>query len=140
MVETSRFDWRRSLVGEHDIGVPVLLFAFLGSALAWAVHFNLIYFLVALFCTTGWRGGAAAVGIATVVFFAISVAAGVVAYRQWRAHARGTRSWDTALAETSGRVSFLLLIGMISAMLFTLLILFEGVPIFFVPTCPEFVE
>ncbi len=127
-------------MGEHDIGISVLLFAFLGSPLAWAVHFNLIYLLVALFCTTGWRGAPAAVGIATVVFLAISAAAGVVAYRQWRAHARGTRGWDTALAETSGRVSFLLLIGMISAVLFTTLILFEGVPIFFVPPCSEFVE
>ena len=133
---TSRGHWRRALTGEHEIGVPLLLFAFLGPPVAWSLHFLLIYFLVALFCTTGWSGAAVSVGVATVPFAAISVAAGVVSYRRWRERREG-QAWDRAAAEPGGWGTFFLVMGMFGAVLFTVMIVAEAVPVLFVPTCAE---
>jgi small-conductance mechanosensitive channel len=139
VTETSRGRWRRPLMGEHEIGVPTLLFAFLGAPVAWAVHFLVIYFLVALFCTTGWQGAGLAVAVATVAFAAVSVAAGVVAYRRWRERRDG-QSWDGAAAEPGGWGTFFLVMGMFGAVLFSALIVAEALPPLFVPTCSEYVS
>jgi small-conductance mechanosensitive channel len=136
VTQTSRGHWRRALMGEHEIGIPVLLFAFLGSPVAWSLHFLLIYFLVALFCTAGWSGVAAAVWIATVPFLAVSAASGVVAFRRWRERREG-QAWDTATAAPGGWATLLLVMGMLGAVLFTALIAAEALPVLFVAPCPE---
>lgn len=136
VTETSRGHWRRALMGEHEIGVGVLLFAFLGAPAAWSVHFLVIYFLVALFCTTGWSGVTAAVWIATVPLLAVSAASGWVAFRRWSERREG-QGFAAATAAPGGWATFLLIMGMLGAVLFTALIAAEALPVLFAPPCPE---
>lgn len=136
VVDTDRFGWKRALLGEHEAGVGVILFAFLGPATAWTLHFLVIYFLVALYCTTGRRDVTAVVLAATVVFALMSVAAGVVGYRAW-SRERGDQGWAEAVTGGAKWSTFLLVMGVLSSGLFTLLIVLEGLPPLFVPACPE---
>ena len=136
VADTDRSGGKRALLGEHEAGVGVILFAFLGPATAWTLHFLVCYFLVALYCTTG-RGGATGVILgATAVFAVMSVAAGVVGYRAWDRE-RGDQGWAEAVTGGAKWSSFLLVMGMLSSVLFTLLIVLEGLPPLFVPACPE---
>lgn len=136
VVDTERLRRRRPLLGEHEAGVGVILFAFLGPALAWTLHFLVIYFLVALHCTTGRRDATGAVLAATVLFAAVSAAAGVVGLRAWKRE-RGEQGWMEAVTGGAKWSSFLLVMGILSSVLFTLLIVLEGLPPLFVPTCAE---
>lgn len=70
-------------------------------------------------------------GIATLALGAVSVASGVVAWRAWR----GRR--DREETASSGTVHLLLVMGMLGAVLFTLIIVAEGLPPLFVPPCSE---
>ncbi|HET7322181.1 MAG TPA: hypothetical protein VFI96_06775 [Longimicrobiaceae bacterium] len=127
-MERSRGHRKRSLWGARDIGLARLFFGALGAPAAWALHFNLVYFLDALFCTTGRTGITLAVAIATLTLGAVAVVAGIVAYRGWR----DRRGIETPSA---GTVRLLLAMGAIGAVLFTALIVAEGLAPFFVPAC-----
>lgn len=135
-VETGRGHWKRPLLGEHEIGAGKLLVAFLGPPLAWGLHFLTIYFLVALFCTTGWRGAGLSIALATALFAALCAGAGLVAFRRWRErHER--QSWVAALTEAEGWDTFFLIMGVLGAVLFTALIIVEALPPLFFPICSE---
>jgi hypothetical protein len=123
-----------TLVGAREAGLPMILFALLGAPVAWSLRLLGAYFLVALFCAQGWRGGAAAILATTAVLAGVSAASGVVAFRKWQA-LRGGEDWLSGLTQPQGRVSFLLVVGAMNAVLFTLLILLEGLPVLFVPVC-----
>lgn len=138
MVNTARADWRRPLMGEHEIGLATLLFVLLGPPLAWTLHFLVSYFIVALFCTSGWSGVGMAVGVTTVLLTPVSAAAGVLAYRIWRQ--REYRGWRSSVAEPGGWARFFLIMGMLGAVMFTGLIVLEAIPPLFVPPCSEVVS
>lgn len=121
-------------IGEQDVPLRTLLFAGFGSAVSWGVHFNLVYFLNALFCTTGMRGGDVAVFASTALFAALSLVAGWIAWRKWRALGN-TRRMNDAIEGPTGRTSILLFIGMAGGVLFTLLIVVEGLVPLFVREC-----
>jgi hypothetical protein len=121
-------------VGEHEVPILTLLFASVGPGVAWGIHFNLVYFLNALFCTTGRSGGAIATYAATALFAAVSLAAGWVAWRKWRMLGNDMQV-DDAIGKPSGRTSILLFIGMASSVLFTLFIITEGLVPLFVRPC-----
>lgn len=123
--------------GEPRVGISTLVFGFLGSAVAWTVHFNLVYFLNTLFCTAGWRGADLVVLLSAVPFGGISAASGLVAYRKWR-DLRGAGSWEEGLADSGGRSGALLMMGVAGSVLFTLLIVLESLAPIYVPTCAEF--
>lgn len=133
MSDTKRFGWRRALLGEHEAGVATLLFVLLGPALAWTLHFLVIYFLVALYCTTGRRDVTVEILIATGVFAVVSAAAGWLGVRVWRRES--DQGWAEAVTGEAGWSSFLLIMGVLSSVLFTLLIVLEGLPPLFVPAC-----
>ncbi|HEX7120165.1 MAG TPA: hypothetical protein VF212_15325 [Longimicrobiales bacterium] len=118
--------------------VSLLIFGLLGSAVAWIVHFNLVYFLNTLFCTAGWRGGDLVVFLSAIPFGAVSAASGLVAYRRWR-ELRGHGSWEDGVADSGGRSGVLLMMGVAGSVLFTLLIVLESFAPIYVPTCGEFV-
>lgn len=123
-------------MGEHEVGLPALLFCLLGPPLAWTLHFLVIYFLVALYCTTGRSSVVVETGIATVLAGGASVWAGVVGFRGWRRH----RGREPLLAALSGQIdagTFLLIMGILGAAYFTVLIVLEALPPLFVPTCAE---
>jgi hypothetical protein len=118
------------------VGVPKLVFGILGSAVAWAVHFNLIYFLNTLFCTAGWRGADLAVLLSAVPFAGFSAAAGIVAYRRWR-EVGGGGGWENGLADPGSRIGGLFAMGAAGSVLFTVLIGMQSLAPLFVPTCAE---
>jgi hypothetical protein len=125
---------RRTLAGEHEIPFRTLGFAVLGAPLAWVVHLGVSYFLVALGCSTRWSGTDAALAVATLLLAAVAAGAGLVAHRAWR-QVRVQQAWLTSMGEPRGRSSFLTLVGVGVAAIFTLLILLAGLPPLFVPTC-----
>lgn len=124
--------------GARPVRVSLLIFGLLGSAVAWIVHFNLVYFLNTLFCTAGWRGGDLVVFLSAIPFGAVSAASGLVAYRRWR-ELRGHGSWEDGVADSGGRSGVLLMMGVAGSVLFTLLIVLESFAPIYVPTCGEFV-
>lgn len=126
----------RSEFGGTDLGIGAVLFATLGAPVAWAVHLGLIYFLAALACTTRWRGPSVTLAIlgATALLAGLAAASGVFAYRRWRAMGGGG-AWDRVLDVPGGRGGFYWMLGMLLAALFTLVIVLEGLPPLFVPTC-----
>jgi nicotinamide riboside transporter PnuC len=138
VVDTSRGGWKRALLGEHETGVWVLLFTLLGPPIAWSLHFLVIYFLVALYCTEAWTGAGVAIVVTTIVFGAISFVAGWLAYQRWRQRGEGV-GIVSAMAEQSDWGSFILLMGLLGSILFTFLIVAEALPAAFVPLCSEFV-
>jgi hypothetical protein len=121
---------------ERRVRPATLAFSFLGSAVLWAIHFNLVYFLNTLFCSGGWGSGDVVVMLTAVPFGAASAASGIVAYRKWR-ELRAGRSLRTGLVEHGGRSSVLLVMGIAASVLFTLLIVLESFAPIYVPSCPE---
>ena len=126
----------RQEVGGHDLGIGPLLIATLGAPVAWALHRAVCYFLVALACTTSWRGTGVTVAIlaVTAVLGAFSAWCGRFSYRRWRALG-GEGGWDRALDRPGGRGGFYWILGVLLSGLFTLVIVLEGLPPLFVPTC-----
>ena len=54
-------------LGAQDIPLRVLLFASLGPGVAWALHFNVVYLLTAMFCSMNRTGADVFIYIATGV-------------------------------------------------------------------------
>ena len=123
-------------LGGQELGIGAIVFATLGAPVAWAVHLGLCYFLVALACTTAWRGAGVTIAIlvATLVLAAVSVASGVFAYRRWRAMGGGD-GWDQALSSPGGKGGFYWMLGVLMSGLFTLVIVLEGLGPLFVDAC-----
>lgn len=122
----------RTTLGEHQIPLLTLFFATLGGPVAWTLHLAVSYLLVALGCNVSWAGTDAALGVTTLLFAGAAAASGWAAHRNWR-RLRGERDW--MVADPQGHSPFLLMVGMCSAALFLLLILLNGLPPLFVPTC-----
>ncbi len=125
--------------GRRRVGTPTLLFAFLGSAVTWAIHFNLVYFINTLFCTEGWRGGDLVVLLSAIPFGAVSAASGLVAYRKWR-DLRQEASWEEGVADAGGHRGSILMMGAAGSVLFTALIVLESFGPIYVPPCAEFMR
>lgn len=121
-------------LGAQDVPLRILLFASLGPGVSWGIHLNLVYFLTALYCSTGRSGADIATYIATAVLLAVALIAGWVALRNWRRLGKGWSLMD-AVSGTSARTALLLFIGMASSILFGLVILVEGMVPMFVRSC-----
>ena len=121
-------------LGAQDIPLRVLLFASLGPGVAWALHFNVVYLLTAMFCSMNRTGADVFIYIATGVLLLMSLAAGWTAWRNWRKLGKGTRLTD-ASSGPSGRTTLLLFIGMASSVLFSLIIIVEGLVPMFLRSC-----
>lgn len=121
-----------------------LLAALVGSPLAWVVHFNGIYLIVAAWCAERWAGLGVAVAVLTAACAAAAIASGVLAFRLWRrgqsallsdAEPGGPEPWDARMGERGARGVFLAVIAVFMAAIFTWLILLEGLPPLFAPHC-----
>lgn len=121
-------------VGAHEVPLPRLLFATLGAPVSWGVHFNLVYFLNSLFCTTSSAGGDLAVYVATAAFAGTSLLAGWIALREWRAAGLSASLADTG-TRPLGRITIFLFIGIAGSVLFTLIIVLSGFAPVFLPQC-----
>lgn len=136
---------RRSTFGAHQPETRALLVAVLGTPVAWAVHFNGVYLIVAMWCSAGWPGARTAIVVFTLLCAAASTACGLLALRLWRRAREGLRvdeepgdpgPWDARMGERGARSVFLLVVAMFLGVLFTLGILLEGLPPLFAPLCP----
>jgi hypothetical protein len=119
--------------------LPALLIALLGGATAWTLHLLIAYAMVALDCSTAWDGGRAGIAVLTVVTLAATAASGLLARRLWvRARTVDRPSddaWDARMGDRTSRVAFLMVVGLVSAVLFGIAIVYEALPLLFVPVC-----
>lgn len=127
-----------------EVGRPMVL-ALLGGPVAWIVHFLGTYFIVALWCAARWGGIRVAIAAFTAVMLAVAVAAGALALRLWRrgqdalvsdAEPGEPESWDARMGERGARMSFLAVVALFMAALFSLLIVLEGLPGLLTQACP----
>ncbi|HYC31977.1 MAG TPA: hypothetical protein VEB59_06775 [Gemmatimonadales bacterium] len=124
---------------EHPAGVQVpswsrTLFAVLGGALAWTLHFLGSYALVAIACVEGWTAVRAPIAAATVALLLVAVWSTAAAWRGWR-RVSGDQTWDTALGEPKGWYAFLMLTGVLLGLISALTIALEGFGGVALPVC-----
>lgn len=116
-----------------------LWFGLLGGAVAWVAHLLVSYLLVEITCAPsslgftllGFSGSAVMLLALTLLTVLIALAAALVAYQDWRRFKRSAR--DAQMLRSSG--TDLSLIGFLLSGLFVLIILIEGLPIFFLRAC-----
>ena len=121
-----------------------MIVAVVGSPIAWTLHLMGSYILVTVWCSLGWGGLSLAIGVVTVACAALAIWSGAVALglrREGQAMLErdrepGTASgWEARMGERGARISFLAVMSIGSALLFTFLILLQGLPPLFTPPC-----
>jgi hypothetical protein len=139
--DMERADAQRGV--RDDAGAPggwTLLWALLGGPVVWGIHLLVTYVLLAYACTTGWTAGPRGVlAVISAVAVALTAWSGWVAWRWWHV-ARDTDrpeddAWDARMGERTARVSFLMVVGLFSALIFGIGIVYEAITIWFVPLC-----
>ena len=117
-------------------GAPTgrLLFALLGGAAAWSLHFLGSYAVASIGCVAGWRGIRETLAVGTLVLGAIAVWSTLVAWRDWRRVSAG-QSWDAALGEPRGWFAFLMLTGVLLGIVSAFTIALEGFGTLMLPVC-----
>ena len=122
-----------------------LLLALLGGPLAWTLHLLAGYLVVTVWCSSGWSGADQVVGILTLLCAGAAAASGMLAFRLWRQGQRvllrdeepgGPESWDSRMGERGARGAFLAVLALLMGGLFAYLIVLQGLPPLFAPTCP----
>ncbi|HEX6107552.1 MAG TPA: hypothetical protein VFZ26_18325 [Gemmatimonadales bacterium] len=123
----------------HPLGTETgptsrILFALLGGAAAWSLHFLASYAFVAIGCVAGWRGIRTSLAVGTLVLAAIAVWSTVVAWRDWR-RVSGDQRWDAALGEPRGWFAYLMLTGVLLGIVSAFTIALEGWGTLMLPVC-----
>lgn len=113
----------------HRRGMLALWAGWLLGPLAWAVHLQGSYLLVARVCHTGdtWL-----LHLLTLLTLALAGAGALIAWRQWQ---RIGRQWPNG-GGVATRSRFLAVAGMLLSGLSGLIILAEGIPNFVLGACP----
>ena len=124
---------------EHPAGVPIpslgyTLFAVLGGALAWTLHFLGSYAVVAIGCVDRWESVRLSIVIGTVLLGLAAAWSTLTAWRGWR-RVSGDQPWDVALSEPRGWYAFLMLTGILLGLVSLVTILLEGLGSVFLPLC-----
>ncbi len=124
---------------EHQLGTETaptgrLLFALLGGAAAWSLHFLLSYAVASIGCVYGWRGIRETLAIGTLALGAVAVWSTVVAGREWRRVSEG-QAWDAALGEPRGWFAYLMMTGVLLGAVSSLTIALEGWGTLMLPVC-----
>jgi hypothetical protein len=121
-------------VGTAGTSVRRTLFAVLGGALAWTLHFMGSYAVVAVGCVAGWGSIRVILAAETVVLTAIALWSTYVAWREWR-RSSGDQPWDTALSEPRGWYSWLMTAGILLGITSAFTIVLEGFGTLMLPLC-----
>lgn len=121
-------------LGTRDAPAGRLLFALLGGAAAWSLHFLGSYAAASIACAAGWRGIRGALAAGTLVLGGIAAWSTVVAWRDWRRVSAG-QSWDAALGEPRGWFAFLMLTGVLLGIVSAFTIALEGFGTLMLPVC-----
>lgn len=111
-----------------------VLFAVLGGALAWSVHFVGSYAIVSVGCVAGWGSTRWIVSAGTAVLGAVAVWSTVVAWREWR-RSSDDQPWDTSLSEPRGWYSWLMTVGVLMGFTGAFTIALEGFGTLMLPLC-----
>jgi len=110
------------------------LFAVLGGALAWSLHFLVSYALVSVGCVARWGGTLWILVVGTVLLAALALWSTVVAWRGWRGSG-DDQPWDTALSEPAGWYSWLMTVGVLMGITSAFTIVLEGFGTLMLPLC-----
>lgn len=111
------------------------LFAILGGAIAWTLHFLGSYAVIAIGCVAGWAPTARlVVAVGTVLFAGVAAWSTLIAWHEWRRVSGGQR-WDEALNEPRGWYPWLMLIGVLMGLTSILTIVLEGSGSLLLPAC-----
>lgn len=103
-------------------------YAMLGSAVAWAIHLSVMYFLVQPVCRLG---GEAWFHVVTVVALIMCIAAGIAAWR----HRPDDATFEHLFNGEGGWRSFVALFGVVASALFTYAIVYQWLPVLTTATC-----
>jgi hypothetical protein len=104
----------------------------LGSAVVWAVQLQTSYAMVPWACSSGHRWLLPAVSLAFLIAAAIP---GLISFKLWRRTSSGRVSERESRGD--GRRRFMAMLGMMDSAVFFLLILAQGLPVFFIHPCLE---
>lgn len=110
-------------------GILIATFAILGAPIIWALHFNVMYFLVQPVCRLG---GEMSFHIASVIALVSIVAA---AFTAWRVGRRVESSFREKLEGMGGWQGFVGAYGVISAALFAYAVIYSWSRVFFLDAC-----
>jgi len=121
-------------VGTAGTSAARTLFALLGGAIAWALHFLGSYAVVAIGCVAGWSATRLGVAAGTAALGALALWSTVVAWREWR-RSSGDQRWDTALSEPRGWYSWLMTVGLLMGITSAFTIVLEGFGTLMLPLC-----
>jgi hypothetical protein len=124
---------------EHQAGLPTaptgrLLFALLGGAGAWTLHFLGSYALAAIGCVQRWQGLREGLAVGTLALVLVAAWSTGVSWREWRRVSAG-QPWDSALSEPRGWFAYLMLTGVLMGALAVLTIALEGWGTLVLPVC-----
>jgi len=116
-----------------------LLVALLGGITAWSLHLLASYTVLAFGCTSRWAGTRPALIAVSIAALAATIGSGVVARRRWRMAREVDRPtddrWDARMGERTARVSFLMVVGLVLAIVSSIGVVFEAITIFLAPLC-----
>jgi hypothetical protein len=123
----------------HQLGIETattgrLLFALLGGAIGWSLHFLLSYAVASIGCVYGWRAIREILALGTLLLAAVAVWSTVVAWREWR-RVSGDQPWDSALGEPKGWFAYLMMTGALLGIVSVLAIVLEGWGTLALPVC-----
>jgi hypothetical protein len=121
-------------VGTAGTSAGRTLFALLGGAIAWTLHFMGSYAVVAIGCVAGWPSTRLIVAVETVALAALALWSTAVAWREWRRSSDEQR-WDTALSEPRGWYSWLMTFGVLMGITSAFTIVLEGFGTLMLPLC-----
>jgi hypothetical protein len=121
-------------VGTAGASAGRMVFAILGGAAAWSLHFLGSYAVVSVGCVARWGSTPWIVVAGTAVLAALAVWSTVVAWREWR-RSSGGQPWDTALSEPKGWYSWLMTAGVLMGVTSAFTILLEGFGTLMLPLC-----
>ena len=110
------------------------LFAMLGGAIAWTVHFLGNYALVSVGCVAGWSELHWIVSAGTAVLSAVALWSTALAWREWR-RSSDDQPWDTSLSEPRGWYSWLMTVGVLLGITSAFTIVLEGFGTLMLPLC-----
>jgi Ni/Fe-hydrogenase subunit HybB-like protein len=109
-----------------------LWFGVFGSAVVWAIQLQTSYAMVPWACSSGHRW---ILPLVSLAFLAAAIVPGIVSWKIWRrTSASRTTERESAGA---GRRRFMAMLGMMDSAIFVLLILAQGLPVFFIHPCLE---
>ncbi len=123
------------VIAPGNVPTSRLLFAILGGAIAWTIHFLGSYAVVAIGCVAGWpRTAVTIVGLGTVLLGGVAVWSTVVAWREWR-RVSSDQPVDAGLNEPRGWYAWLMLTGVLMGITSLVTIVLEGSGSLLLPAC-----